>query len=154
MINLVKGLVCLVVVAILAYAAYFIPLEKKTLWEHMVGISKTDEAKDLGKEIEKKVDNVTDKVTDELKRGASKIADQKIKEKLGLGDESDERVDTPPTEHSKNEREALDDLVRKKMEPETPQKDRIEKKSASTGPNKEDRQALNQLLHDKINKHN
>jgi hypothetical protein len=49
--------------AALAYVTFLVPLGERTLYEHVVRISRTDEAQDLGREVQ----NATDRAETELR---------------------------------------------------------------------------------------
>ena len=50
----------------LAYFAFYVPLGKRTLYQHLVGISATDEAQELKDELSKKAQGVKNDVTSKL----------------------------------------------------------------------------------------
>jgi hypothetical protein len=127
--TLIKLLVALVVVAGIAYFTFFIPLGSKTLYRHLVGISKTDEAKALEVELEKKVKTTAKNVSKELKTRASELAEVKDKIVSGIDESDEQEPAAKDMEHSKEDRKALKDLVEEKDQP-----------------SERDRQALNRLV--------
>jgi len=66
MFRLLKWLIVLACLAGLAYFAFFVPLGERTLYRHIVGISETDEARELKEELSKKAQGVKDDVTSKL----------------------------------------------------------------------------------------
>jgi hypothetical protein len=66
MFKLVKVLLLLAGLAGLAFLVFFVQFGDKTLHEHLVGISHTDEARALGGEIEKKADAVAKEVKEKV----------------------------------------------------------------------------------------
>jgi hypothetical protein len=66
MFRLFKWMLVLVCLAGLAYVAFFVPLGKRTLYRHLVGIFATDEAQELKDELSKKAQGVKDDVTSKL----------------------------------------------------------------------------------------
>ena len=130
--TLIKLLVALVVVAGVAYFAFFVPLGHKTLWGHMVGISKTQEAKTLEKELEKKVKKTAKGVTAELKSKAGDLAEVKDKIAAELDEAKKDDEDSDDEKHSEPDKQALKELVQNKTEP-----------------SESDRQALNKLVKQK-----
>jgi len=48
---LVRGLWSLLVLGVLVYATFFVPLGQRTLYQHVTRIAGTDEARDLGREV-------------------------------------------------------------------------------------------------------
>jgi len=62
MFKLLKLAIVLVVLAGVGYVTFFVPLGEHTLYQHLVGISQTEEAQELGAEIEKKAENVKQEV--------------------------------------------------------------------------------------------
>ena len=118
----------------MAYFTFFVPLGEKTLYQHMVGISETSEAKKLGSELEKKAEDVADEVIErvpELKgesrsKGKNKdnAAEKKHTNSIKKGSDQDSeqskthkhqlKVKKPLSEPSDNDKKALDNLLRKK----------------------------------------
>jgi hypothetical protein len=62
MFKLFKLVIVLMVVGGLAYVTFFVPLGEATLYQHLVGISRTDEARELGNAIEQKAEGVKEEV--------------------------------------------------------------------------------------------
>ena len=119
-------------IAVVAYLFLILPLGEKTLWEHLVGISKTEEAIDLKQELGKKVDGATTK----LKKRATKLAiqelDSQARESKVSGDGK------APKEVSDDDRRQLTQLIQAKKQDD----------SVS-----DDRAALGKLIHQKILEH-
>jgi len=66
MFKLIKILIVLAAVAGLAYFAVFVKLGELTLWEHVVGISRTDEARGLKTELESKATEIKRDVVEQV----------------------------------------------------------------------------------------
>jgi hypothetical protein len=66
MFRLLKLLIVLACLAALAYFAFFVPLGDRTLYQHIVGISETDEAQELKDELAKKAQGVKEDVASKL----------------------------------------------------------------------------------------
>ena len=66
MLKVVKFGALAVVVAVLAYLSFFVEFGELTIYQHMSGIARTDEAKELGAQIEKKVDSTVDGISGEI----------------------------------------------------------------------------------------
>ncbi len=115
MFKLIKFAIAIVVLAGIAYLAFFIPLGDKTFYEHLVGISKTREAKKLGNELEKQVDHTKTEISRTIKKQASKLSKAKIKNSASNAiDKVKNLKDIQLTEHSEKDRSALNDLLKKK----------------------------------------
>ena len=134
--KLVNFILVIVALAALGYVAFCVPLGEKTFYEHMVGISKTDEAKKLEGEIEKKVKNAADDLTDKLKKQAADLAEAK-REALLKGDDKKEDGDSEKVEaeHSNEDKKDLGELIHQAAEPDAA-----------------DKQALDKLIKDKSSK--
>ncbi len=52
----------------LAYVVVFVPLGEFTVWEHVVRISETHEAQDLGRDVESARERLGDAVQDEVRQ--------------------------------------------------------------------------------------
>lgn len=63
---LVRAGVRLVVLAALLYALFFVPLGKRTLYEHFTRIAATPEAKELGAEVETAVESAKQRARDRV----------------------------------------------------------------------------------------
>ncbi len=127
MIKLVKVAIAVVLSGLVVYLALTVSLGERTLYEHLLGIAETKEAKNLEKEIGKKVKNTTDGVKKELKKRASELSDVKDKiisetvksDKDDAADKNSKHKATDEHIHEKNgpsndDREALNQLVKKK----------------------------------------
>ena len=132
MTKIIKLCIALVVIGGLSYLAYFVPLGKKTFFEHMIGISETDEAKDLEKELGNKVKETATEVKEQVKDSASSLSKAAGKIVSNIGEEKGDETAQKETVHSKEAKQSLADLVDVKNEP-----------------SEEDRQALNQLVKQK-----
>lgn len=119
-VNCILGLLTL---GLLAYFIFFVSLGKKTLYQHIVGISKTEEAKVLGNELGKKVEHTTKSIAHAFREKVPKIVGA-----VSRPDSKDGGVE----EHSKEDRKALERLIRGKSETPT-----------------QDREALKELIHKK-----
>jgi hypothetical protein len=62
MIRLIKFIISFTFFAIFVYFAFFVPLGSKTLYQHVLNISKTDEAKELTDGIASKAEAVKNEV--------------------------------------------------------------------------------------------
>ena len=102
MLKLIKFLVVMALLAAVALFAFFVPLGKMTLWEHLVGISETNEAKDLGSELENKAKGIKDEVS-------KRIPDIGRPEK-----EKDPEPAKPSSDLTDEDREELIKLLQKK----------------------------------------
>ena len=128
MFTLIKFIFSLTVIAVVAYVFLIMPLGEKTLLEHLVGISKTDEAVDLKQELGKKVEGATSK----LKRRASQLAQEELEKQAQESKVSD---DSPTLkEVSREDRRRLTQLIQTKQREDS---------------EKEDRAALGRLIHQK-----
>jgi hypothetical protein len=63
----IKASVAFVVFSILLYFFFFVPLGRRTLYEHVSRIAATDEAQELGDEVETASDQLEDRVREEMK---------------------------------------------------------------------------------------
>lgn len=102
MFKLIKFLVVMALLAALALFAFLVPLGKMTLWEHLVGISETDEAKDLGSELENKAVGIKDEV-------GKHIPEISLPEK-----KKDPEPAKPPSNLTDDDKEELIKLLKKK----------------------------------------
>lgn len=64
--NAIKGIVYLTAFGVLAYLFFFVPLGRRTLWEHTQRIAATDEAQDLGADVSTATDRVETAVREKL----------------------------------------------------------------------------------------
>ena len=119
MFKLIKFIFSLSVLALLAYVVLVMPLGKKTLFEHLVDISKTDEATVLKEEIEKKVDDASE----EIKTQAASLAKQKSGKSSGEKTKTDDEASSS-AQMSDRERLALKNLIRTKTQKELKEQDR------------------------------
>ncbi|MCP4602221.1 MAG: hypothetical protein GY847_17175 [Proteobacteria bacterium] len=110
MVKLIKSVIVLVVIVGIGYFIFVVPLGTKTLYRHVVGISETEEAKELKIEIEKKVKETAKEISAELKQRTSDLSEAK---KEPVPDAAKE-VKSEAVEHSKKDREALDSLLENK----------------------------------------
>lgn len=62
----IKGIVYLTAFGVLAYLFFFVPLGRRTLWEHVQRIAATDEAQDLGEDVSTATDRVETAVREKL----------------------------------------------------------------------------------------
>ena len=102
MFKLIKLLVVMALLAAVALFAFLVPLGKMTLWEHLVGISETDEARDLGSELENKAIGIKDEVS-------KRIPEVSLPEKKMDNDPA-----KPPSDLTDEDREELLKLLKKK----------------------------------------
>ena len=111
MFKLVKFLIALVILAALVYFAAFVKLGEKTLWEHLVGISQTDEAEELKSELGEKAKEIQDDVSSKVPA----IGKDEDETKAGKGEEETEKKDSSPlSDLSDEDRQALIELLKKK----------------------------------------
>ena len=102
MFKFIKLLVVMALLAVVGLFAFLVPLGKMTLWEHIVGISETDEARDLGSELENKAIGIKDEVS-------KRIPDISLPEK-----KKDLEPAKPPSDLTDEDREELIKLLQKK----------------------------------------
>jgi hypothetical protein len=102
MFKLIKLALLLVGLLGLAYLAFFVPLGEETLYEHLVGISETDEAAKLGDELEKKAKDISDDVV------------ETVPEIIGKDAADDEKKADPLSQISDEDRAALSELLKQK----------------------------------------
>jgi hypothetical protein len=125
--SLIKSCITLAIVAGIAYLVFFVSFGDKTLYQHMVGISKTRAAKTLGNEVEKKYKKTKKKVTREIKDQIKELtADEKksssnssstgAQNKNRTDDTAEENAEKDEqAEHSDNDRQALNRLFKQKL---------------------------------------
>ncbi len=135
MTKLIKLAVAAIVIAGIAYFAFVVSLGEKTLFEHLVGIAGTDEAKKLESELETKVKTTAQGVSKEIKQRAKELAD--VKDKIVSGDSDQSQV--------RPRQKKTDEGTLKVLDPPTRDK---------KGPSEQDRQALNRLVKEKNRKIN
>lgn len=103
-------------VAAVGYLSFFVKFGKMTIYQHMVGITRTQEAKELGDEIGKKVDSTVHGVSSEIGEQTSRLAGAvkgvDLRKDPIKGEESKTVVKREP---SQEDREALKKLIRKKI---------------------------------------
>jgi len=121
MIKLVKFLIALVIVAALVYFAGFVKLGEMTLWEHLVGISRTDEAKGLKDELGQKAQEIKEDVASKVPALGEDDGDDEAKPRKGAAKEegeaeaaSDKKDASPLSNLTDEDRQALIDLLKKK----------------------------------------
>lgn len=121
MIKLVKFLIALVIVAALVYFAGFVKLGDMTLWEHLVGISRTDEAKGLKDEIGQKAREIKEDVASKVPALGEDDTDDDKKPREGSakgegeGEAAADKKDASPlSDLTEEDRQALIDLLKKK----------------------------------------
>lgn len=102
MFKLLKVLLVLVGLAGLAYITFFVPLGERTLYQHFVGISETEEAQALGDEISKKADDLKTDVA------------EKVPEIIKADEPKPTGSNDPLAEISDEDRAALSELLKKK----------------------------------------
>ncbi len=127
MFKLIKFALFLATVLIAGYFILGVTLGNKTLFEHLSGISKTDEAETLKSEIGKKIDGATH----DLKEKAATMAFEELEEKARQ--EIGEEAEPSPAEPAAADRRGLDTLISRQNR-------------AAEG---EDRDALDQLIREK-----
>jgi hypothetical protein len=104
MFKMIKVMLLLVGLVGLAYFSFFVPLGDHTLYEHLVGISETDEAQQLGDEIEKKAQDISEDVA------------ESVPALVGKGDGEPSEAGIPLSQISDEDRTALSELLKKKNE--------------------------------------
>jgi len=62
-----KAALWLVGLGVVAYLFFFVPLGRRTLWEHATRIAATDEARELGEDVDTATGRVGDAVQEELR---------------------------------------------------------------------------------------
>jgi hypothetical protein len=99
-----KWMIVLACLVGLAYFAFFVPLGKRTLYQHLVGISATDEAQELKDELSKKAQGVKNNVTSKLPSLSAPSAP--------VAPEG-ERAGYPLSDPSEKDRRALRELIKR-----------------------------------------
>jgi hypothetical protein len=123
--SLLKSCITLVIIAVIAYLVFFVSFGDKTLYQHVVGISETKEAKILGTEVGKKYKKTKKKVTREIKgqineftadekKSSSKTSSRGTPNNDGDDDGPEEK--TQKAEHTDNDRRALKRLFKQKLQ--------------------------------------
>ncbi|MBW2276443.1 MAG: hypothetical protein JRF63_03060 [Deltaproteobacteria bacterium] len=102
MFKLIKLLLVVVGLAGLAYLTFFVPLGDYTLYQHLVGISETEEAQVLGDEISKKAEDLKSDVAEKVPA----VIDDQAKQPAAAND--------PLSEITDEDRAALSELLKKK----------------------------------------
>jgi hypothetical protein len=102
MFKLFKILLVLVGLAGLAYITFFVPLGAHTLYQHLVGISETEEAQALGDEISKKAEDLKTDVA------------EKVPEIMSEDEQKPAAANDPLAEISDEDRAALSELLKQK----------------------------------------
>jgi hypothetical protein len=92
MFGLIKMSIALIVIAGIVYIVFFVPFGNETLYDHLVGISKTREAKKLGKEVRKKLKKTKKTLAEELKKQINNLDDDAKKSSLETKSEKHEEV--------------------------------------------------------------
>jgi hypothetical protein len=127
MVSLVKSCITLAIIAAIAYLVFFVSFGDKTLYRHMVGISQTKEAKNLGNEVEKKYKKTKKTVTREIKgqitemtsdenKSSSKASSGKARNTNQADDKTGENAEKDDqAEHSATDRQALERLFKQKL---------------------------------------
>jgi FtsZ-interacting cell division protein ZipA len=134
MFGFIKFIIGLVAVVGLAYVTFFVNLGDKTLYQHGVSISKTDEAKELESGIKTEAENISRKVKIE------------IKDTPETPSNTPERPATKAKSDAQEQnRESLEALIRSKLSDDE-EKDNTEISARLTP---QDKQLLNQLLSQK-----
>jgi hypothetical protein len=67
---MIRFLFSLIFIAVIAYFATTVPLGRKTLWQHLVAIFRTDEAKELVDGTKEEAKKLADRVLDGMKPDA------------------------------------------------------------------------------------
>ena len=122
MFKLIKVLIVLAVLAGLAYFVFFVPLGKMTMYQHLLGISKTEEAQNLGSEIEAKATDLKSEVGRRLPiEGEAQKKDAPPKEntptpgsQAAKEKKTDPAAADPLSNLSDDDRAALMELLKKK----------------------------------------
>ena len=102
MFKMIKVILVLIGLGGLAYFAFFVPLGEHTLYEHLVGISETDQAQQLGDEIEKKAQDISEDVA------------ESVPALIGEDDDEPAEPGTPLSQISDEDRTALSELLKQK----------------------------------------
>jgi hypothetical protein len=123
----------------ISYFTFRVPLGKKTLWGHLVDIADTNEAQTLQVELKRKIESTKKELSKEIKKQATHLALEDIQKS-----DNQKRVDEEGG--SQPVKDAISEADKKAI------KRMINKKSADEL-SKEDRKALDSLLHDKIREH-
>jgi Zn-dependent oligopeptidase len=127
-------LFCLVIAG--GYLLLGITFGNKTLYQHLVTISETDEAQTLKSEIGKKVDHATE----DIRKKAAELAIDGVKEKLEEVTQS--RKGTQTETISASDKNRLQSLIKEKEQAANRDEEKAAKQHA-------DRLSLNRLIHQK-----
>lgn len=69
---LIRSAISLITLCVAAYLFFFVPLGRRTMFEHLVRISQTDEAQDLGRELGDATDRLSDEFGQRVEAAAQK----------------------------------------------------------------------------------
>ena len=89
----------------LAYVVVFVPLGQFTVWEHVMRISETDEAREFGRDVEAASDRVGGAMQDELRQLLQDEAEERqlleraIDDAVGGAGDADGGADGPSADH-------------------------------------------------------
>lgn len=128
MIKLIKFMIVLCLVIVAVYVLLGVSFGQKTLYQHLLNISKTKEAQTLKTEFVKKVDHTTK----DIQKRAKDFTIDGVKERLKTVGESKKAEETDTI--TKTDKEKLQSLIQKKEQSASRQIDRM---------------SLNQLIHKK-----
>lgn len=128
MFKLIKFVIVLCLIIVAGYLLLGVSFGQKTLYQHLLNISKTEAAQTLKTEIGKKMDHATK----DIGTKAKKFAIDGVKERLKTVKESKKADETETV--SKTDKEKLQSLIQKKEQAASRQIDRT---------------SLDQLIHKK-----
>jgi hypothetical protein len=120
MLTLFRCLLGLLIIAFIAYFVFFVQFGEKTLYQHLVQISKTKEAQVLEDEIKKKAQKISAEVKDQAQKALNK-SDGERSSDAGITEEGKEdkqalkKLMQNRRDIGDEDRRALKRLVRKKM---------------------------------------
>jgi hypothetical protein len=69
--KVLSGIVSLIILCILSYLVFFVPLGERTLSEHIRRIAATPEAEDLGRDAARASERIEETVRDEIEKEAA-----------------------------------------------------------------------------------
>jgi len=119
MFKFIKFIVGLVVFGAFVYLVVTVPFGEKTLFQHAMGISQTNEAQNLGREVSKKIEDAAVEVKDRVsdKESTPKIRVEPVKDKgssVAISDQDKQalkRLLSSPDGPSSKDRAALEKLL-------------------------------------------
>lgn len=136
MIRIFKFAITLTALATACYFAFFVPLGSKTFYEHLKGISKTEEAQKFQHELKSKVKETTRDLSNEFQLRSRRFSatDKDLPKKDTRKSRDPESASSPPNNGiAENDKQAVLKIIRE-----------------NALPSDEDRASLRQLVRDRI----